>query len=400
VSGHLPRVFARWGSVSTAYAYRMLLVYRMPLLDFRPFAADEAQHSSVRLPSAWEEGEFVRGVGVIRRRPKRSVSDWPAERTYADFGKMLRFQPKATEDLNRNIRHAHILRIQRRLWNALPGTDCLFDFDVSFPFRIHALSARSAAARTYSLARISRIPMALCSASVSVDQKASGTGGTTVPLLESGHRIATRFSRETAGKGTALIGHGLVHDGQPVLVIEAPGLSLRIDIGIPVDRCWVKEVELLSFILPGSAVPPLRCYVLMSAVDSPDARSRIREARVHILRMHSIQQFMLGLVAQVRQAGREGSLLAAEPSAPYDRLQNAISILIRKLQDARRPGGESVTSLLPAAAITLAEADAQKGNAAGVKANLARVGHWVLQLANATSCTVAAAAINHALGLQ
>jgi hypothetical protein len=51
-------------------------------------------------------------------------------------------------------------------------------------------------------------------------------------------------------------------------------------------------------------------------------------------------------------------------------------------------------------AILEAEEEARKGNAAGVKGSLERVGKWVLQLASATSCSVAAAAINHALGLQ
>jgi hypothetical protein len=442
---------------------------------------------------------------------------------------MLRFQPQEVVALNRSINHVRISQIQRRMWNAMEGIDCLFDFDVCVPFQMRRFPGQNATDSTYSLARLSRIPAGLCSARISVGTGVLSPIIAPTPLRDAGDQIARRFATETATEETRAAGCELVRSGQPVLVMEAPGLNVRIDAGIPVDRCWVGELEFLSFALTVGGARPLRCYVLTSGSNSSAARRMVREVRIHVLRLHSIREFMLGLVGQARS---EPCPLSAEPSESYDRLQYAISVLIRALQRSRRPSKESSQSLLPdaflahefvndselevlghrllaaarpavlaqlglpaeglqvatimdkqkgqfpdvpgwvlnvknydmrganigaagdyasaanftqhgpqsvltidgrdfdqsrliselavlrtaldrgysgvplaqqeksRAAIELAEAEAQRGNAAGVKASLAKVGRWVLQLANTTSCTVAAAAINHALGLQ
>ncbi len=168
-------------------------------------------------------------------------------------------------------------------------------------------------------------------------------------LLNVGRRLAGRLASATAVSEVRHRSNDLICDGQPALALEAPGLELMPDLGLRIDRYTIEDLELHSFLLPITGARPLRCYLISSHSQSPSVRRRVRELRIHVLRLHSIYQFMTGLINEVHRVGGPGGKFALEPSAPYDRLQYAISIFVRTLRRARVAGIGSTPNLLSAA---------------------------------------------------
>jgi hypothetical protein len=273
----------------------MLAVLRVPVLDFRPFAANEELYPGVRLPRTWADGEFVRGVGVIHRRPKHAVSDWPSERTFADFRNTVRFPARSVEDLNNRLHATRVRSFHRRLWHALPDVDCLFDYDFGAPFEYLRGGVPDG-----SLSSLLEAPTLFATLPVMVGADGRDTGSLPGPtLLRAGRRLAGHFAQLTAVPAVRELSRGMVRAGRPVLAVEAPARIPALDLGLRVERYPIADLELLSFMLPVPGARPLRCYVISSRDGSSSTRRRIRELRVHVLRLHSIDQFLTALTNEV-----------------------------------------------------------------------------------------------------
>lgn len=327
----------------------MLTVFRIPLLDFRPFAADEDIYRGVRLPGSWTDGEFVRGTGVIRRRPRHSVSDWPGERTYADFKNSVRLPAHSVEDLNNRLKSVRIARIHRRLWYALPETHCLFDYDFAVPFWTRANHIRDYRRVESSLLSLAGISVALSQSLVTVGPCSETEEPPRTTLAKVSDRLAKHFAVATATSAIRDSSPGLVEAGRPVITIEGTGIAPTLDLGSEIDRYKIEDVEVLGFMLPISGAKPIQCYCVSSSDKSSASLRKVRELRIHLLRLHSIHELLVCLINRASSNEWRSFRLATERSPAYDRLQQAITETCRILRRAEHPNIGSTPNLLSAA---------------------------------------------------
>jgi len=224
----------------------MFAVLRTPISDFRPFAADADLYRGVRLPSTWSEGEFVRGVGLIYRRGNRSVNYWPSERTYADFRNSARLPPRWIETSNREL--------ERRLWRALPGVDCLFDYDFAVPFRLDDIRLYG---NTFNvrLSTLIEVPRLLAESIVTIGKPSvSAESASGIMLLKAGKRLSQHFAVSTATSSARDVSVRFVRAGVPVLTVEATGIESVLDLSGRVDRYQIGDIEVLGFQFSGLSV--------------------------------------------------------------------------------------------------------------------------------------------------
>jgi hypothetical protein len=330
----------------------VLVTLRFPILDLRPFAKDESIAESVRLPRAWTEGEFVRGTGPLRRRPKRSVEAWPAERCYVDYAKLLRFAPDAIGELNERIWPLCVPTVRRRLWSAIPEVSCIFDFDVLVPVDLPRRLRRRRVGHV--VPRAAEVPLSellepvLKIPELRVAVPAAGRQTqphSVMPLAYVEHNLKAHFAAATdhaRGRGASL-----VHSGGTVMVIEMTGVVPILDLPVPVDRYVVGPVEVLTFRARGGGLRADRHYWIVATADTPEARVIARELRIHILRFTSIEAFLRKLVWLASYLLDD--TLATEPGPAYDRMQLAMSAVLRRLRRVRIDGVGQTSSLLSGA---------------------------------------------------
>jgi hypothetical protein len=328
----------------------VLTVFRIPLLDFRPFAADEEIYRGVRLPGSWSDGEFVRGTGVIRRRPKHSVSEWPAERTYADFKNSVRLQAHSVESLNNRFEGIHVDRIHRRLWHALPETYCVFDYDFGVPFEIltnrTSLHSRQ---RNQSLLSLTAVPTAVSESLVTVGTWTGSGQPPRTTLAKVSDHLAEHFARATSTSAIRESSPKLVEAGRPVIAMEGTGVVPALDLAREIDRYEIGNIEVLGFILPIPGARPVQCYCIFSRDGSRASLRKVRELRIHLLRLHSIHEFLARLASRASSNEWRPVPLATARSAAYDRLQQAITETYRILRRVELSEIGSTPNLLSAA---------------------------------------------------
>jgi hypothetical protein len=85
----------------------MFLTLQFPLGDLRPFVEEPTGRLSCPhwLTPAIDK-EFVRAVGVIRRRPKGGLIPWPGEGSYVDASRLVRFSTPLSEIDNQRAHQA------------------------------------------------------------------------------------------------------------------------------------------------------------------------------------------------------------------------------------------------------------------------------------------------------
>lgn len=309
------------------YSHFMLAVLRLPVIDFRPFAANEEVRESVRLPITWSEGDFVRGIGSVRRRPAGVPEGWPAERSFADLSQIIKFQPRAVQNLNETFLDYRVHSLKRRLWSGLPGVDALFDCDFVVPFsQVNRLW-------TYqSLKHLAQIPMAVCRLPVFVRNLESPNQE--VPLSLAGSEFISHFQRHTSCRPWR--NDRYVRSASAVIGVETPGMRPRLDLGVPrTDRYEIGQYEILSFRLPTGGHSSTQCYWISSDQDTKESRRAVRALRIHLMRLHSISEFMALLLNNVWGRTSQNSLFVQQPSPAYDKLQLAITMIIRDLRQER-----------------------------------------------------------------
>lgn len=298
----------------------MLATYRVPLLDARGFVADAAVAQSVVLPGAWADGDFVRGMGSITRRPGGAVEPWAHEAAFADLRRSLTLSPDDVQTFNRNAGDLRIGTVRKRGWLALPASPALFDVDLGV--QLHPTGSGGLTyprGRSIDFEEVAHAVVAAAAIPVRVrDTEARDA----VPLLNLGSSLASRYARHTSHLRD---GDPLVRSGRTTVVVEAPGLSLE-GAGAPsFERLAGTRIHLSSFdrSVPGGG--RIRVHVLWDDHGSKGDRKRIRELRIHILRLHSIYELMRSM------ASLPSSLTLAEKrgDAGFDALQAALLACVR-----------------------------------------------------------------------
>lgn len=322
----------------------MLTSFRIPVVDGRHFAADGRVASSVVLPPSWADGDFVRGLGRVIRRPLGAVDPWSLEGAYADLQRTLVVDPHAVQRFNAPPSEFRIDNVRKRAWLALPATPALLDVDVAIQ-----LSARSGTAHPRRVAMGSELSLVAvaeaigCAAALPVTVR----GASTTPLLISGRTIASRFSLQTA-QVTSDPHADLVKAGATSVVVEAPGYFIDHRTEIPCHYLETEGVQLASLTVRVPSGGSVRCHVLGTSGQTKEDRKRVREMRIHILRLHSIYEFMKFL-ASPTHSGPNSPLAHVETSTGFSALQQALLTCVRTVNSRKAPGGIDAATLLDVA---------------------------------------------------
>lgn len=295
----------------------MLLTLRVPIADLRGLAHDETVARSVVLPGAWATGSFVRGFGPITARPKPPAEPWLYEEAYADLGRTLTFEQRDLEAMSDMSPEYSVQKIRKRAWMALPCSTAMIDVDVALQLGPrHGSADRRRETGTFSVSDLKRVVQAAASLSVRVGPVSAGSSAT---LLRAGKALAERYDSHTSTGPSA---HRLVRAGRSVAVLEAPGLKPENVTG-RADRFGV---SMTSFTLPITGGGQLRTHVIWDADGTAENRKRIREARIHILRLQSVREFLRFLAT----SSRDENVLARDPSdGGYEALQRALLSCVR-----------------------------------------------------------------------
>lgn len=309
----------------------MLVTLRVPISDARGFSADPAIAESVVLPRGWAEGDFVRGVGRITRRPSGIVEPWSFESAFANGRHLLTVPPESVMMFARE-RRAVVEAVRKRAWQALEGSSALLDLDVAF--QIRPLAARDGETAHWNHERagsdVSLDVGLLAGLPVRIrpDQP-----GTTRRLITTGSQLAARYATATSsapGSGR------LVGAGRIAAVVEAAGVTVADDFADH-QTAGLGRIRLTSLDVPVTGGGLIRCHVLSSASTSTGDRKRIRELRIHILRLHSIFELMRFLTSQA-VAGASAGIADAQGTPAYDRLQQTLLACARTVRTEARPG--------------------------------------------------------------
>jgi len=313
----------------------MLVTLRVPLIDARRFSADAVVAGSVVLP-AWAEGGFLRGVGRITQRPGGIVEPWPFEAAFADGVRMVTVPPDEVLRFSRD-QGMRVEAVRKRAWQALNGSTALLDLDLAFQIRpSHAEnSASSYWAYTCAGPALADSVGALANSRVRIRGE-----NETRRLIASGPKLADRYAAMTS---SATVSRSLVGAGRITAVVEAAGVTVDGELTQVHQTLTLGRITLASLdvSVPGGGV--VRCHLLHTASRSTADRKRIRELRIHILRLHSIFELMRFLTGPNVSA----AAIADTPTSPaFDRLQQTILECVRIVRTDKKPGGADSGDLL------------------------------------------------------
>lgn len=343
----LPRDLVRWGSASIndvrsdPIIAAMLVTLRVPISDARRFSADPAIADSVVLP-AWAEGDFLRGVGKIIRRPGGVVEPWSFEAAFANGMHLLTVAPESIVTFSRGHR-MKVEAVRKRAWQALNGSTALLDVDLAFqirplppaggrmPYWAYECSGTSLATSVAALAGIST--------------RVRGEENKTHRLLTAGPPLADRYAAATspaAGSGN------LVGAGRITAVVEAAGVTVDTDIAEIHQTLALGRITLTSLDVAVPGGGSVRCHILHSSSRSTGDRKRIRELRIHILRLNSIFELMRFLTGPA-VTGASAGIADTPGSAAFDRLQQTMLECVRTVRTDSKPGGADPQLLLDTA---------------------------------------------------
>jgi hypothetical protein len=318
----------------------MLATYRVPVSDARGLAADHELASSVVLPAAWAQGDFVRGVGEVTRRLGGAVEPWAFESAYADARRMLSVSSEAVRRFNLGAGGHRIQSIRKRAWMALPASRALIDFDIALQLTSSgATGVHGRQEDATSLAGLADV-IAL-GASLPVHLR-SDPPAVTRSLLTLGKPLAAHFAQRTSAVSD---GARLVSAGRITAVVEAPGINIHTDGAIRSEQLEGGRIRLAStnVAVPGGG--SLRCHVLWSTTRSKGDRKRIRELRIHILRLHSIFELMRFLCSHIVIE----SMADVVGSIGFDQLQQTLLSCVRVVRTRQSPGDTGAGRVLDTA---------------------------------------------------
>ncbi len=297
----------------------------------------------------------MRGVGRITRRPSGIVEPWSFEAAFANGRHLLAVPPESLVAFARD-RRTVVEAVRKRAWQALDGSSALLDLDVAFQIRPLAAAGSGMTSWDYKRAgselsddvgNLAGLPVRVRSDQV----------GTTRRLITSGSQLAERYATATSAAPGS---RRLVGPGRIASVVEAAGVDVADDFRGGHETAMLGRIRLSSLDVPVVGGGVVRCHVLSSSSTSTGDRKRIRELRIHLLRLHSIFELMRFLTSQAVTGASAG--IAEEPGTPaYDRLQQTLLACARTVRTGAAPGRADPEVLLDTAffARQLVDADLQ-----------------------------------------
>lgn len=321
------------------------MTFRLPIADARGFSSNPDVAQSVRLPVAWDQGQFVRGFGEITRRPAGTVGPWSHEAAFADLARTLLFDNAPIEAFNRKFPDLSVLKIRKRAWMALPDSSALIDVDVALQVAPQGARRRNYPRRgqfsmveiSHAVAQAAALPVRVRSAGRSVDP---------VRLLMAGSPLASRFAFHTSASESSTA--GIVRAGRTTVVLEAPGQIPCDANNFRSEQLSVSGINLVSFDVRVDGGGDVRCHVLWDQSGSKGNRKKIRELRIHILRLHSIHELMRHLASSVVTSSK-AEISDAEGTPGFDALQQTLLSCVRTVLSRERPGGARPEAILDTA---------------------------------------------------
>lgn len=321
------------------------MTFRSPITDARRFSSEPSVAASVVLPLAWTDKGFVRGLGKITRRPAGAVEPWSHESAFADLARTILFEGAPLELFNREFSDFTIHKIRKRAWMALPDTTALLDVDVALQMGPRANRRISfPGAGDFSLTEMARAIGKAAALPVRVRSDDASTPP--VRLLVAGPRLATRYALHTSVVASSA--DQLVNAGQITVVVEAPGLTPNDAGNLKSEQLSVGGINLVSFDVTPDGGGAMRCHVIWDASGSKGNRKRIRELRIHILRLHSIYELMQRLASRT-VASPTAHISDAVGTPGFDALQRTLLSCVRTVQSKQRPGGADAKAILDTA---------------------------------------------------
>lgn len=273
------------------------------------------------------------------------MGPWSHEAAFADLARTLLFDNAPIEAFNKTFPDLNVLKIRKRAWMALPDSSALIDVDVAIQ-----VAPQAARWRTYprhgqfSLAEVSRAVAQAAALPVRV-RSADGTAPP-VRLLIAGSPLASRFAFHTSVSESPVA--GIVRAGRTTVVLEAPGQVPSDASSFRSEQLSVGGINLVSFDVRVEGGGKVRCHVLWDQSGSKGNRKRIRELRIHILRLHSIHELMRHL-ASPAVSSAEAEISDAEGTPGFDALQQTLLSCVRTVGSSERPGGAPSEAILDTA---------------------------------------------------
>ncbi|MEI3848057.1 MULTISPECIES: hypothetical protein [unclassified Microbacterium] len=319
----------------------MLVTLRVPISDARRFSADPAIADGVVLP-AWAEGEFLRGVGKITRRAGGVVEPWAFESAFANGARMLTIAPESLAGFSTDER-MKVEAVRKRAWQALNGSTALLDVDVAFQIRPFSSEGtpRSYWSYEYAGSALAKGVGALAGMTTRV----RGQTGANGRVITVGSELADRYAAATS---RAEASRTLVGSGRIAAVVEAAGVAVDPDFRTVHETLALGRITLTSLDVAVPGGGSVRCHILHSASRTTGDRKRIRELRIHLLRLHSVFELMRFLTGPI-VTGNSAGIADSPGSVAFDRLQQTMLECARIVRTVSAPGGADAESLLDTA---------------------------------------------------
>ncbi|KQQ99246.1 hypothetical protein ASF74_11735 [Arthrobacter sp. Leaf145] len=164
-------------------------------------------------------------------------------------------------------------------------------------------------------------------------------------LYSLGRPLAALYAEQTSSCHN---GNDLVRAGFTTAVVEAPGMSAIIPESMRVEQVLGEQIRLASF---NTRVPDggnLRVHVLWGERGTKADRARIRELRIHILRLHSIYELMRFLASPVIVRSKL-PLAHEQGQVGFDHLQRTLLECVRVVRRRDAIAGTPLPAVLNAA---------------------------------------------------
>ncbi|WP_417367634.1 hypothetical protein [Glutamicibacter arilaitensis] len=233
--------------------------------------------------------------------------------------------------------------IRKRAWLAVPNSTALLDIDLGLQIDPRG-SSGIPYPRGTSVDIDEIVNMVRSIASLPVRLR-SDEADMLHPLIKAGKPLAAHYASRTS---SACDSNNLVKPGEMTAVIEAPGLIPRIPQSMPAVRLWGSDVQLLSLPVHVPGGGRMTVHVLWDELGSKGNRKRIREMRIHILRLHSIFELMRSLASPAMLRSPH-PLSETCGELGFDSLQRTLLECVRIVNSRKPIGNESPSAVLDAA---------------------------------------------------
>jgi hypothetical protein len=297
----------------------MLLTLRFPVVDLRQFQRSDYA-DVIRLPRTWSEDEFVRSFGQVKKRLKGPVEQWPTERVFSRYSRVLRFPRSFPMELTRRADgQVEFFGINRRLYPATFRND-LFHLEVQVTGASRAFQRWGNdgwAIYEYAPFDLPAVLTGLLEATVTIK---GPVGSVTTKLRHAGPDLAAAFEQATMRADAA----GHVVSGAPAVVLEVmdheePGSAWRMR----------KDVEGgLSLYAEPRDGRKLGIQTWMISRQIPDSR-RSRELRIHLLRLHSEREFLRQLCRLLLSSPDVNQLDETRSNSLQEAVSESLALLTR-----------------------------------------------------------------------